>query len=341
MWFLHMNQNSLPSEKLLEIIHIQTEVVQKGMDLSGIMDLVTHRVQQITDANGACVELIVKNELVYSASSGMAENFLGLRLSTRDSLSGESIKLRTTLICSNIEEDKRVNKSACRKVGLKSMIVTPLICENDVVGVLKVLSANIGHFTEDSIKVLELMSGLIAAAMFNVMRNEESELYYKATHDSLTGISNRSLFYDRLRQKLAQVLMGEVSFGIISLDMDGLKQINDICGHRAGDAAIKEVALRIKKKLREFDTVSRLGGDEFAILVASASEKNDLLSLMKRIESEIMKPFAFEHKKIKLSVSMGYALFDVDGTQLEELIEKADKEMYEMKKAHKGLINVR
>lgn len=333
-----MNQNSIPSDKLLEIINIQTEVVRKGMDLSGIMDLVTYRAQQITDAHGACVELVVKNELVYSASSGMAEKFLGLRLSTRDSLSGESIKLRKTLICSNIEEDHRVNKSACRKVGLKSMIVTPLICGNDVVGVLKVLSADTDHFTEDSIKVLELMSGLIAASMFHVMRNEESELYHKATHDSLTGISNRSLFYDRLRQKLSQALLDHPSFGIISLDMDGLKEINDNSGHRAGDAAIKEVALRIKKVLRECDTVSRLGGDEFAILVASASEKKALLSVMKRIENEIMKPFEFECKNIKLSVSIGAALFGEDGTQLEELIEKADKEMYEMKKVHKGLI---
>lgn len=336
-----MNQYSLPNDKLLEIINIQTEVVQKGMDLSGIMDLVTYRAQQITDAHGACVELIVKNELVYSASSGLAEHFLGLRLSTRNSLSGECIKLRTTLICNNIEEDSRVNKAACRRIGLKSMIVTPLIYGNDVVGVLKVLSAKEDHFTEDSIKILELMSGLIAASMFNVMRNEESELYYKATHDSLTGISNRSLFYDRFRQKIAQASLDNERFGIISLDMDGLKEINDTCGHRAGDAAIKEVALRIKKTLREYDTVSRLGGDEFAIIVTTATEKTDLLSLINHIEFEMMKPFDFECRNIKLSVSMGYALFDEDGTGLEDLIERADQAMYEMKKAHKGLANVR
>lgn len=340
-WFLHMNQNNLPCDKLLEIIKIQTEVVQKGMDLCGIMDLVTHRAQQITNAHGACVELIVKNELIYSASSGFAEHFLGLRLSTRNSLSGECIKLRTTLICSNIEEDSRVNKTACRKIGLKSMIVTPLICGKDVVGVLKVLSANVDHFTDNNINILELMSGLIAAAMYNVMRNEENELYYKATHDSLTGISNRSLFYDRLRQKLSHALMDDERFGIISLDMDGLKEINDTCGHRAGDAAIKEVALRIKKTLREYDTVSRLGGDEFAIIATTASEKKDLLSMIKRIECVIMKPFEFEGRKIKLSVSMGYALFPEDGVELEEFIEKADKMMYEMKKNHKGLANVR
>ena len=336
-----MNQNSLPSDKLIEIIKIQTEVVQKGMDLSGIMDLVTHRVQDITEAHGACVELIVNNQFMYSATSGMAENFLGLRLSTKNSLSGECIKVKTTLICNNIDTDNRVNKGACRKIGLKSMIVTPLICGNDVVGVLKVLSAYTGYFSEDRIKILELMSGLIAAVMLNVKKNEESELYYKATHDSLTGIPNRSLFYDRLRQKLSQAAMEHESFGIILLDMDGLKEINDSCGHRAGDAAIKEVALRIKKTLREFDTVSRLGGDEFAIIVATTVGGNDLLSLTKRLECEIIKPFAFERRNIKLRASMGYALFGEDGIELEALIEKADREMYEMKKNHKGLENVR
>jgi diguanylate cyclase (GGDEF)-like protein len=336
-----LNQNSVSNDKLLEIINVQTEVAQQGMDLGNIMDLVTERTQRITNADGASVELVEKEELVYSAACGMAERFLGLRLGIENSLSGECMKMRVPLISNDIEKDDRVNKAACRQIGLNSMIVMPLIYKNDVVGVLKVLSAEADHFNDEDIKILELMSGLIAAEMFKSMRNEESELFYKATHDSLTGISNRSLFYDRLRQKLSQASRKHEEFGIISLDMDGLKDINDNYGHRAGDAAIKEVALRISSTLRETDTVSRLGGDEFGIIIGTVVDRNELKSLIQRIDFEITKPFEFEGQKINLRASIGYALFKEDGIELEVLIEKADKSMYEVKREQKGPGNVR
>lgn len=336
-----MNQNSVSNDKLLEIIKVQTEVAQQGMELGNIMDLVTHRAKLITNADGASIELIEKKELVYSAASGMAERFLGLRLDMEDSLSGECIEMRVPLISNDIEIDHRVNKAACRQIGLNSMIVVPLICMNNVVGVLKVLSSKAGHFNDEDIKVLELMSGLIAAEMFNAMKNGESELFHKATHDSLTGISNRSLFYDKLRQKLSQASRKQEEFGIISLDMDGLKEINDNYGHRAGDAAIKEVALRISSTLRETDIVSRLGGDEFGIIVANVVDRDELKSLIQRIDFEIIKPFEFEGHKINLRTSMGYALFKEDGIELDSLIEKADKSMYEVKRQRKGQGNVR
>jgi diguanylate cyclase (GGDEF)-like protein len=334
-------KSSIGNDKLLEIINVQTEVVQQGMDLSSIMNLVTQKTQHITNADGASVELIEKKELVYSAASGLAERFLGLRLDMEHSLSGECIRERIPLISNDIESDDRVNKNACRQIGLKSMIVMPLIFGKDVVGVIKVLSAKAGHFSEDDIKILELMSGLIAAAMFSAMRTGESELFHKATHDSLTGISNRSLFYDRLRQKLSQALRKQENFGIIMLDMDGLKEINDNYGHRAGDAAIKEVALRISSMLCETDTVSRLGGDEFGILAATAADHIGLNSLIWKIDSEVAKPFEFEAHKISLRASIGHALFSTDGIDLEALIEKADQSMYDVKRERKGQGKVR
>ena len=336
-----MDQNSVCKDKLFEIIKVQTEVAQQGMDIGSIMDIVVQRTQIITNADGASVELIEKSELVYSAAFGMAERFLGLRLDIENSLSGECIKMRVPLISNDIESDERVNKNACRQIGIKSMIVIPLIYNSEAVGVLKVLSAKADHFNDEDIKILELMSGLIAAEMFNAMKNEESELFYKATHDSLTGISNRSLFYDRLRQKLSCALRKHEEFGIISLDMDGLKEINDHYGHRAGDAAIKEIAFRVRNMLGEFDTVSRLGGDEFGIIVATVVDRNDIISLIHQIDCEITKPFEFENFKINLKASIGYAHFKEDGIELEVLIEKADKSMYEVKRERKGPGNVR
>lgn len=336
-----MSQNNISNERLLEIINLQTEVVQQGLDLSSIMDLVTQRAQDISGADGASIELIEKTELVYSAASGIAEKFLGLRLDIENSLSGECISERIPLISNDIEIDDRVNKNACRKIGLRSMIVMPLIFKNDVVGVLKVLSAKADHFNDENIKILELMSGVIAGAMFSAIKNGESELIYQATHDGLTGVSNRSFFYDRLRQRLSQALRRRESFGIISLDMDGLKEINDNFGHRAGDAAIKEVSLRINHTLQETDIFSRLGGDEFGIIITNLAEQSDIRDLIGQIDREIVKPFEFEEQKINLSASIGYALFSEDGIEIDVLIEKADSSMYRVKRKRKGIENVR
>ena len=327
-----MKNDNLSKDKLLKIINLQTEIVQQGIDLGGIMEFVTDKMLLIVNVDGAGVELIEGNELVYRAASGMAENFLGLRLNIENSLSGQCIKNKKTLLSNNIEEDNRVNKDAARKIGIKSMIVSPLICQDEVVGVLKVLSGKLEFFNQEDIKMINLISGLIAAAIFNALKNDSSELYYKATHDSLTGITNRSLFYDRLRQKILLTSRRVQNFGIILLDIDKLKDINDNFGHRTGDAAIKEVALRIKKLLRQTDTVSRLGGDEFGIIASEVENQENIRTLIQKIDSEIQKTFIFEGNKINLRASIGYSIYPIHSNQIKGLIEKADREMYNMKK---------
>lgn len=332
---MNLGQDSIGRDKLFEMLKLQTEIAQQGMDIGNIMDLVVRRTQLITRSEGACVELIEKNDLVYSATSGMAEKFLGLRLNIENSLSGECIKMRVPIVCNDIEKDDRVNKDACRKIGIRSMIVVPFIYDDEVVGVLKVFSVGIDHFNEEDVSILELISWLIAAVMFNAMKNEENELFYKATHDSLTGISNRALFYDRLRQKLSRALRNHEEFAILSLDMDGLKQINDTYGHRVGDAALIEIASRIKKMIGELDTVSRLGGDEFGVILAKTANRQEIIATIHQIDGEVIKPFEFETIKLNLKVSIGYAHFREDGIELEHLIEKADLSMYEAKRERK------
>ena len=330
-----MGQVNFQNDRLIEIINIQTEIAQLGSDLTSIMNLVTKRAGQLTVSAGASIELIQADELVYSAVSGGAESFLGLRIPIGNSLSGQCITQKIPLISNDIELDERVNKEACRKIGIRSMIVLPLIFRASVVGILKVFSDQPDHYKEDDSKTLELMTGLIAAAMYTAMQTEDNALFYKATHDSLTGIANRSLFYDRLRQKLAQALRLHETFSIISLDMDGLKMINDTYGHRFGDAALTELAGRVSKVLRDTDTWARLGGDEFGIIVSSVNEANDVKQLIKRIDEVLCKTFEYDNIAIPLKASIGYALFSQDGIELEMLIEKADQAMYASKRAKK------
>ncbi|MEW9584358.1 diguanylate cyclase [Paraburkholderia sp. DGU8] len=324
------------SETLLAIVRAQTEIAKLGLDLGGVMSFVTERVQQLTQADGAVLELAEGDEMVYRASSGIAASLLGLRLKRDGSLSGLCVETGGILRCDDSQTDPRVDREACRRVGLRSMIVTPLRHLDTTVGVLKVVGTTANAFTDDKIRALELMSELIAAAMFHAARHETDELYLLATRDSLTGLPNRALFYDRLRQAIQLAQRSSGTLGILNLDLNDLKPINDRYGHRAGDAAIREAALRMKRTARTSDTVARVGGDEFAVILPSIDSKADAEKLGMRIVEQVREPFEFEGRSLDLDVSVGAAVLPDDGVEMTALIDRADQAMYEAKRVRKG-----
>lgn len=321
---------------LLEVIHIQTEIAKAGLDLGEVMALVTQRAQDLTAAAGAVVELAEGGEMVYRAAAGIAKPQLGMRLQRQGSLSGLCVAEGAILYCRDAESDDRVDREACRKVGLRSMIVVPLRHREQTVGALKVISARVDAFTKSDIEVLGLMSELIAAAMFHAAKFETNELYYRATHDAMTGIGNRALFYDRLRQSLLHAERHAEQIGILYLDMDGLKPINDRYGHRAGDAAIKELALRISGECRQSDTVARMGGDEFGVILSRIDSRSGAERKRDSIAARLGAPLQFEEHQLPLAASIGLAVYPEDGRKIDFLLEKADQAMYAVKRSRKA-----
>jgi diguanylate cyclase (GGDEF)-like protein len=221
-------------------------------------------------------------------------------------------------------------------VGLRSMLVVPLNHLDSTVGVLKVLAPSVNAFSVADTQVLGLMSELIAAAMFHAAKFETSDLYHRATHDALTGLANRALFFDRLRQCMVQAERYSQRVGILNLDMDGLKPINDQFGHLAGDAAIKELATRINDATRKSDTVARVGGDEFGVILSRVDDLKGIEQQQRRLTEKIGRPFQFQNHQLPLAASIGCAVFPDDGTKMDDLLEKADQSMYEMKRSRKG-----
>ncbi|MFX1673223.1 sensor domain-containing diguanylate cyclase [Paraburkholderia sp. A2WS-5] len=329
--------STLDNATLLEIIRAQSDIAKLGLDLGGVMAFVAQRAEELTGAQGAVVELAEGHEMVYRAASGSVGNMLGLRLARETSLSGLCVSSGEILRCDDSESDPRVDREACRRAGLRSMVVTPLKHLETTVGVLKVVAPEVAAFDEADIEALSLISGLIAAAMFHAARHETSELYLQATHDALTGLPNRALFYDRLRQSVDLATRSEGRLGVLNLDMDGLKPINDRYGHRAGDAAIKETAARIVKNCRRVDTAARVGGDEFAMILPGISSRKDAESHSRRIVEKVGEPFEFEGRPIELGVSVGFALLPEDGVEMTRLIDHADQAMYEAKRGRKAM----
>ena len=321
---------------LLEIIEAQTEVVKLALDLIGVMNFVVERVQKLTRANGAVVELAEGEDMVYRAGSGIAASQLGLRLKSRESMSGLCVASNKILYCRDSESDPRVDLEACRQVGLRSMLVMPLRHREQAVGVLKVMAPTVDAFGTEDMRVMELMSGMIAGAMFQAAQYETNDLYIRATRDMLTGLPNRALFYDRLRQALVLAQREAALLSILNLDLDQFKPINDKYGHLAGDAALKEAAMRINNTSRQSDTVARVGGDEFAVILPGVRSRGDAWRMVERIQEAVDQPFQFGGHWIDLRVSIGMSLYPEDGQEMTTLIDLADRSMYSAKQARKG-----
>ncbi|BBL76460.1 sensor domain-containing diguanylate cyclase [Methylomagnum ishizawai] len=330
------NTSEPTRDQLLALIHTQTELIKLGLDLPAIMALATERAQAMTQADGAVIEIAEGHEMVYRAVSGRASNSLGLRLARNASLSGLCVASATALRCDDSDTDPRVDRDACLRIGIRSMVAAPLIHLGQPVGALKVLAAQPGAFGERQLRLLSLVCESLSAAMFHAARYGTEELFRRATTDALTGLANRALFYDRLRHSIAQAKREGRRLGILMLDMDGLKPINDHHGHRVGDAALKEMAKRIAAEARHSDTAARLGGDEFALILAPVETRDCALKAVCRLTERCGQPFNFENQSIRFGASVGVSICPDDGDQPDELIDRADQSMYRSKREKKA-----
>lgn len=327
----------MPSrEQLLQVINIQSEIAKLGLDLGGVMQYVVEQTLPLIDADGAAIELVEDGDMVYRAASGIAAPQLGLRLKIDASLSGLCIKTGEVLSCFDAATDTRVDHAACNKVGLRSMLVMPLKYQGATVGVLKAVSRHVGKFQQPDITLLNMLSEVVAAAMYFSVKYDNDNLFFKATHDSMTGLANRALFMDRLHNAIARAKREQLSTGLLMMDMDGLKQINDMHGHRAGDAVLLELAKRLRQTTRDTDLAARLGGDEFGMILTPLESPDAVTAALLRIEAAMVPPLTFEGSNYQLQVSIGAVVLPLDGMEADKLLELADQRMYAMKHLHKN-----
>lgn len=171
-------------------------------------------------------------------------------------------------------------------------------------------------------------------------REVEAQLAFDAMHDSLTGLPNRNLCMDRLMRAMARARRHGQSFGILFLDMDRFKTINDSLGHLAGDELLLEAARRMESCLRETDTVARLGGDEFVILIDELNGETDATRVAERILEKLNRPFKLSGHEVYSTASIGIALYNVRYSRAEEMLRDADIAMYRAKAAGKSCYRV-
>ncbi|MDA8231268.1 MAG: PAS domain S-box protein [Magnetospirillum sp.] len=174
----------------------------------------------------------------------------------------------------------------------------------------------------------------------SLLKRQEEALAHIAHHDALTGLPNRMLLADRMRQAIADARRGGWLVAVAYMDLDGFKPVNDLHGHAAGDALLVEIGGRIGRCLRGGDTVARLGGDEFVVLLPGLRGSAEYEAVLRRIAAAIAEPFTppGTTAAVTVTASIGVSVYPDDDTDPDILLRYADQAMYRAKQAGKGQI---
>jgi diguanylate cyclase (GGDEF) domain len=174
-----------------------------------------------------------------------------------------------------------------------------------------------------------------------VTRRQQAEeaARHQATHDPLTGLPNRLLFNDRLEGAVERARRRQRSFALMYLDIDGFKPVNDLHGHAAGDALLRQIARRLLDSVRGLDTVARIGGDEFALILEEPAGRADALDGGRRLVEALARPFRLSDPvEVTVGVSIGVAMYPEDASSGEVLVGLADAAMYRAKRSGRGQV---
>jgi len=251
------------------------------------------------------------------------ESPLGQTPSERVIRSGHPVVLRAE------DPDASLSADFYGLSGLRTYVGVPLIIGRRILGAL-----SLGH-TDDVrpdkpwLQWVTSLANTLASTLERGRADEQIE--YMAYHDSLTGLPNRPLFRDRLELAIVHARRGRKLLGVLFLDLDRFKVVNDSLGHGIGDLMLKGVAQRLARSVREGDTVARLGGDEFIILLSELTHAEDVGQVAGKLRDNMRQPIQVAGQEIFTSASIGACVYPGDGEDVDTLLKHADAAMYRAK----------
>jgi diguanylate cyclase (GGDEF)-like protein len=164
----------------------------------------------------------------------------------------------------------------------------------------------------------------------------KSQLSYLTFHDPVTGLANRSLFYDRVQKSLGRARRHNGKIALLLIDLDRFKNINDLLGRDSGDLFLRHVAQCLSEAVRDTDTVARLGADEFVIVLENISSASDIEIIAQKLQESLVRPIEIDGHEVSATASIGISLFPKDGDSVDQLLKNADMAMYRAKSAGKN-----
>ncbi len=215
--------------------------------------------------------------------------------------------------------------------ALHAAALAPVHGENRVQGALCALSTAHGRFGLGETKFLITAASVLSAGLRRI--ESEGQLLRLVKFDLLTGLPNRALFSDRFSQMVVQARRHDKPLGVLFIDLDHFKQVNDTFGHAGGDELLKEAARRLQSVVRAGDTVARISGDEFAVILGDLARADDAALVAQKMIDCLAAPVQIRGQEVFVSASIGIAAFPANGDDAEDLLGAADAAMYRAKQA--------
>jgi len=237
----------------------------------------------------------------------------------------------------DLDSDDELIRNYLDAVGSVAAITAPIVARGEFLGTLNVGVSRDADRLKPRRELLDRLSGIVAQAASALQTARLLErITYQARHDGLTGLSNRMVFTEGMDRALASARETGESFGLLFVDLDDFKAVNDELGHHAGDELLCEVSRRLVGAVRD-DIVARLGGDEFGILLSGVKGRADADVAVERVLHAFDDSFVVAGELLPLSASVGRAVWPDDAVEIEALMRHADAEMYRAKRAKVAL----
>jgi diguanylate cyclase (GGDEF)-like protein len=237
----------------------------------------------------------------------------------------------------DLTAEEKPEKERMAAEGIESLLLIPIQSREKTIGYLgfEQIQKNKSWRIDDP-ELLRVLANILADALGKI--ENEKEMHCRAYYDGLTGLPNRVLFQERLEKSITAATISGDSLGVIFVDIDGFKEVNDAMGHDWGDHLLNRIGRRLSESLRDCDSMARFGGDEFLILVSQLTDERELAEVADRVMSVFQLPVSLGEQEFYISGSGGIAVFPEDGETVQSLIKHADLAMYEAKKNGKGQV---
>ena len=237
---------------------------------------------------------------------------------------------KTATWLANLHDDKPFRRRiSAVKFGWGSAYAFPILIGSDVIGIMEFFGPDIRKPDEALVQTTVSIGSQIG--QFIQRKQAEDKLSFLARFDTITDLPNRYLFTDRLSQMLGQAQRNNWSTGVLFVDLDRFKAVNDTYGHAAGDELLRQAAARMQSCVRSSDTVGRLSGDEFAVMLSNLAKTEDAGMIALKIVEALAAPFDINDQQAHISASIGIALYPSDGKEPDTLLKNADTAMYRAK----------
>lgn len=236
---------------------------------------------------------------------------------------------KTAIWLTNLQDGPFRRKASAVKLGWHSAYAFPIQMDSQIIGIMEFFGSDIRESDDGLVQTTTAISSQIG--QFIQRKEAEDRIVFLAQFDAVTDLPNRFLFGDRLSQLIVQSQRNDWSAGVLFVDLDRFKLINDNYGHAAGDELLRQVAKRMQECVRRGDTVGRLSGDEFAVMLANLAKTDDSALVAQKIVDSLAMPFNIHGHQTYISASIGIAIYPGDGNEPDTLLKNADTAMYRAK----------